>query len=251
MIRALAISALLLVSSAHAVDVDRAVDALRVREGYRGQRGALGEEGPWQFMPSTWAMHMPGRPFAEARNHALARACAVKHVRWLATQLEARGVDASVFNIAAAWNAGLERYLSGRAPVRAYHFAADVVAIYSKSGVARVGARLKHRFGEDAIGNQPVHERARLVVGQIEFKGIVQAPARWPLRRDRPHALRPSIDRHEAHAGFLSDDRARVTAQPVAHAIDREYRRDGVVGGAPAHHVSFLAFVHGANVAAT
>lgn len=143
MIRALAISALLVVSSAHAavdlsavasgegrIDINRAVDALREREGYRGRRGALGEEGPWQLMPQTWAMHMPGIAFAEARNPAQARVCAVRHVRWLAAQLEARGVDASVFNIAAAWNAGLERYLSGRAPVRAYRYAADVVGIY-------------------------------------------------------------------------------------------------------------------------
>jgi hypothetical protein len=133
MIRALAISALLVVTAHAGVDVDRFVDALREREtGNRPVRdGAAGERGPWQITGRVWSLQMPGKPFAQARQYGPARACAVKHVRWLAAQLQARGVHASAFNLALAWNAGLEGATRGRAPERAYEYARAVEALYN------------------------------------------------------------------------------------------------------------------------
>jgi len=121
---------------AHGAELDapRLTGALRLREGYRGLDGRLGERGPWQLRESVWRQHMPGMSFAMARQEAPARACALKHIAWLARQLEARGVPATAFNIAAAWNAGLEDYTTGRAPVRAYRYAADVARLYLAVG---------------------------------------------------------------------------------------------------------------------
>jgi hypothetical protein len=116
--------------ASRAADLPRLADAIRAAEGYRGAPGALGEEGPYQIRAITWRQHMPGKPLAMARQEAPARACALKHLAWLAASLEARGVPASAFNLAAAWNAGLERYLSGRAPERAYAYARRVEAIH-------------------------------------------------------------------------------------------------------------------------
>ncbi|MBX3736705.1 MAG: hypothetical protein KF715_08455 [Candidatus Didemnitutus sp.] len=130
MIRAAVIFVLLVVSAHAAVDVDRLVDALREREEWNGRDGAHGERGPWQITPAVWRLHMPGISFAEARCVAVARACAVKHVNYLAAQLEARGVAPLLFNIALAWNAGINGSTRGTAPERAYHFAVAVENIY-------------------------------------------------------------------------------------------------------------------------
>ena len=118
---------------AASVDLPLLADAIRTVEGYRGQPGALGEEGPYQIRAITWRQHMPGIAFARAVHEPTARACALKHLAWLARNLEARGVPATAFNLAAAWNAGLDRYTTGRAPERAYAYALRVEAIYDGS----------------------------------------------------------------------------------------------------------------------
>lgn len=117
-----------------ALDHARMADAFDQYEtppGWDGRDGAARERGPFQFREITWRQHMPGRPFAEARQAAPARACALKHIAWLARSLEARGVPATPFNLAAAWNAGLDTYTTGRAPERAYHYAAAIERIYA------------------------------------------------------------------------------------------------------------------------
>lgn len=137
MIRA-AIISLVVVVGGYAADLDasRLAVAIALREGYRGHDGAAGERGPWQIKAEVWTMHMPGIPFAQARQTAPARACALKHIAWLAEQLKARGVAVTPFNLAAAWNAGLTGYTTGRAPDRAYHYAADVAAIYNAKPIS-------------------------------------------------------------------------------------------------------------------
>lgn len=118
------------VQSTAGTDHARLADALRIAEGYRGRPGALGEEGPYQIRSITWRQHMGSKPHAMARQEAAGRACALQHLAWLAARLEARGVPATAFNLAAAWNAGLDRYTTGRAPERAYHYALRVDEIY-------------------------------------------------------------------------------------------------------------------------
>lgn len=136
MIRAALLFLLVVVGASGAnFDAARQADALRLREGYRGRPGALREEGPYQIREVTWRQHMGSMPFAMARQEGPARACALKHIRWLAGQLEARDLEVSPRAVAVAWNAGLARYLSGRAPERAWHFAADVAALYEAAAI--------------------------------------------------------------------------------------------------------------------
>jgi hypothetical protein len=51
---------------------------------------------------------------------------AVQHYEWIRCGLKEAGIDPIPFNIALAWNAGLERVLQGRAPDPAYDYAARV-----------------------------------------------------------------------------------------------------------------------------
>jgi hypothetical protein len=87
--------------------------------------GRFGELGPYQFRPGTWRMHTD-KPFRLAVSKPVADEIAVKHYEWIKRTLEQRGVDANVFNIAMAWNCGVEAVLSGRAPTVSYHYAERV-----------------------------------------------------------------------------------------------------------------------------
>jgi hypothetical protein len=87
--------------------------------------GRFGELGPYQFRPGTWRMHTD-KPFRLAVDRPVADEIAVKHYEWIKRSLEQRGVEASVFNIAMAWNCGIGAVLSGRAPAVTYNYAERV-----------------------------------------------------------------------------------------------------------------------------
>ena len=87
--------------------------------------GPRGELGPYQFRPSTWRMHTR-KPFALAVQRQAADEVAVQHYEWLRRGLESNGIDATPYNIALAWNAGLDRVVNGRAPVTAQEYASQV-----------------------------------------------------------------------------------------------------------------------------
>lgn len=87
--------------------------------------GRFGELGPYQFRPGTWRMHTD-KPFSLAVQRAVADEVAIKHYEWIKRTLEQRGVEASVFNIAMAWNCGVEAVLAGRAPAVSYNYAQRV-----------------------------------------------------------------------------------------------------------------------------
>ena len=87
--------------------------------------GRFGELGPYQFRPATWRMHT-NRPFRQAIDRAVADEVAVKHYEWIKRTFEQAGVEASVFNIAMAWNCGVAAVLSGRAPGVSYNYAERV-----------------------------------------------------------------------------------------------------------------------------
>lgn len=87
--------------------------------------GRYGELGPYQFRPATWRMHTT-KPFRLAADRAAADEVAVKHYEWIKRTLERAGVDATPFNIALAWNSGVDNVLKGRAPVVAYDYATRV-----------------------------------------------------------------------------------------------------------------------------
>ena len=88
--------------------------------------GRFGELGPYQFRSGTWRMHTR-RPFAQATQREAADEVAVIHYEWIKATLEKAGVDASPFNIAMAWNTGVNNVISGRAPAISYNYAERVV----------------------------------------------------------------------------------------------------------------------------
>lgn len=87
--------------------------------------GPRGELGPYQFRPSTWRMHT-NKPFALAVERQAADEVAVRHYEWLKRGLKSNGIDATPYNIALAWNAGLDRVVNGRAPASAQEYASQV-----------------------------------------------------------------------------------------------------------------------------
>ena len=91
------------------IDVERMVDVLAMKETgarWHGQFGPVGELSAWQFTEPVWREHMAPRSFEEARDPALARLCAIKHVRWLIIQIERRGQAATPERVATCWHFG-------------------------------------------------------------------------------------------------------------------------------------------------
>jgi hypothetical protein len=112
--------ALLLACPALATDETRLLHAIALVEtGGVPRMGRSGETGIHQLSPSVIRQHGTRDPRV--------------HLRWLVAQLHRAGVDASPFNIALAWNAGLERTLTGCAPVRSYDYARRVENSYLSS----------------------------------------------------------------------------------------------------------------------
>jgi hypothetical protein len=88
--------------------------------------GRFGELGPYQFRVGTWRMHT-SKPFSMATQREAADEVAVKHYEWIKANLEKAGVDATPFNIAMAWNTGVNNVINGRAPIVSYDYAERVV----------------------------------------------------------------------------------------------------------------------------
>ena len=99
--------------------------------------GPRGELGPYQFRPSTWRMHTR-KPFALAVQRQTADEVAVRHYDWLKRGLESNGIDATPYNIALAWNAGLDQVVNGRVPASAQEYASQVnnLVVHLKARVA-------------------------------------------------------------------------------------------------------------------
>ncbi|OHE85626.1 MAG: hypothetical protein A3G75_15995 [Verrucomicrobia bacterium RIFCSPLOWO2_12_FULL_64_8] len=87
--------------------------------------GPRGELGPYQFRLSTWRMHTR-KPFAWAVEREHADDVAIKLYEWIRRGLLNAGVPATTFNIALAWNAGLDAVINGRAPAAAHGYAEQV-----------------------------------------------------------------------------------------------------------------------------
>ena len=92
--------------------------------------GPCGELGAYQFRAATWAQHTR-RPFADALDRGCSDRVAVQHYNWLCERLVKNGLEASVYNVALAWNAGLYATVRGRAPRRSHDYAMRVGNIAS------------------------------------------------------------------------------------------------------------------------
>jgi len=87
--------------------------------------GRFGELGPYQFRPTTWRMHTT-KPFRLAIQRQEADEVAIKHYEYIKHAFENAGIEVNPFNIALAWNSGVDAVLSGRAPNSSYHYAERV-----------------------------------------------------------------------------------------------------------------------------
>jgi len=114
--------------------------------------GRFGELGPYQFRSGTWRMHTR-RPFSQATQREAADEVAVTHYEWIKASLEKAGVDASPFNIAMAWNSGVNNVIKGRAPTVSYNYAERVV-------------NLVHTFKEQQPSRAPATKRQPLEVAK-------------------------------------------------------------------------------------
>lgn len=108
---------LLLSTPAVALDERAALAAIAQRETHnRDVVGRAGEVTRYQLSPATVRQHGTKDPRV--------------HLRWLQEQFRRRGVDWNIFNVALAWNAGLEGATTGRAPLSSYTYAREVQNIY-------------------------------------------------------------------------------------------------------------------------
>lgn len=136
------------------------------------QVGRFGELGPYQFRPGTWRMHSE-KPFRLAIQRAVADEVAVKHYEWIKRTLERAGAEASVFNIAMAWNCGVEAVLSGRAPSVSYNYARRV---------SNLVETMNQRIEPDLAGAMPTGARG----GEMNLDNRDAEPVRFRILRDTP-----------------------------------------------------------------
>ena len=87
--------------------------------------GPFGELGAYHFRRTTWQMHTK-EPFHLANHRATADKVAVEHYEWLRRGLIRNGIEASSYNIALAWNAGLTAVVKGRIPAASRSYASRV-----------------------------------------------------------------------------------------------------------------------------
>ena len=103
--------------------------------------GRLGERGLYQFRKETWRQHTR-RSFFEAHNPNVSYQVASQHFDWLYDGLVRNGVRPTNYLLAAAWNAGLSRALSGNASKSTRNYARRV---------ANIAANLTPRSTEPAF----------------------------------------------------------------------------------------------------
>lgn len=65
-------------------------------------------------------------PFAEAIDRRNSDEVAVRHYEWLKTTLTRAGIEPSTYNIALAWNAGVNAVIKGRIPAASKDYATRV-----------------------------------------------------------------------------------------------------------------------------
>jgi len=101
--------------------------------------GRLGERGQFQFRGSVWRQYT-NRSFFEAHNPTMSYYVAVKHFDWLVDGFRRNGRHPTPYLMAAAWNSGLTRTLSGRLPSSTRSYAQRVSNIVSVLETPRVAA---------------------------------------------------------------------------------------------------------------
>jgi hypothetical protein len=133
-------TALLIASPVFASERWATLEAIHQLEnpGDTDQPGALGELGAYQFREQTWKMHTTA-PFSRALDRRSSDAVAVKHYEWIKAELERRGIAATPYRIALAWNGGIRAVFLEHPPAVAVDYAsraANLAEYFEKSEVA-------------------------------------------------------------------------------------------------------------------
>jgi hypothetical protein len=136
----LMLSSVLLGAQARASERWATLEAIHQLENPRNSEdpGRCGELGPYQFREGTWKMYTQA-PFSRALDRRSADAVAVKHYNWLKAELERRGVEATAYRIALAWNGGIGAVFSLHPPASVKDYAtraANLAAEFEKSELA-------------------------------------------------------------------------------------------------------------------
>jgi hypothetical protein len=100
--------------------------------------GSFGELGAYQFREETWKMHTEA-PFTRALDRRSSDAVAVKHYDWIKSELEKKGVAATPYNVALAWNGGIKAAFDPHPPAGAVDYAtraANIAAVLEKTRLA-------------------------------------------------------------------------------------------------------------------
>jgi hypothetical protein len=100
--------------------------------------GSCGELGAYQFREQTWKMHTTA-PFSRALDKQSSDAVAVKHYDWIKSELERRGIAATPYRIALAWNGGIKAVFDKHPPSGAVDYAsraANLAAEFERSELA-------------------------------------------------------------------------------------------------------------------
>ncbi len=104
-----------------------ALAQIETPHGVPAQPGPAGETGRWQLTAAV--RRDRGADLAARGEPVTDEALAMAQVAWLQEQLTRHGAAPLLFNVALAWNCGLEQTLHGRAPERSFEFARRVLAV--------------------------------------------------------------------------------------------------------------------------
>lgn len=120
----IAVALIFSVATGHASTRWATLEAIHCLENPRDltRPGARGELGAYQFRAATWRMHT-SVPFARAIDRRVSDDVAIRHYEWLKRGLEGAGLMATPYNIALAWNGGLEAVVRGCSPAVAHDYA--------------------------------------------------------------------------------------------------------------------------------
>lgn len=97
--------------------------------------GRHGERGQYQFRKNVWRQYTT-RSFFDAHNPTLSYYVALKHFDWLYDGFLRNGRTPTPYLMAAAWNGGLSRTLSGRLPSSTRSYAqrvSNIIAVTEAS----------------------------------------------------------------------------------------------------------------------
>jgi hypothetical protein len=133
-------SAFLVPSQARASERWATLEAIHQLENPQNspEPGTNGELGAYQFREDTWKMHTTA-PFSRALDRSSSDVVAVKHYEWIKGELERRGMAATPYRIALAWNGGIRAAYADNPPSAAVDYAsraANLAAILEKNEVA-------------------------------------------------------------------------------------------------------------------